>query len=887
METGLKKLLVISWAMPPLVYPRSIQVARTLMALDRLGWKSTVLCVDRINVPDETPVDPELERLYGDSYKIVPVSVGIGLDQQSDASQNIWIRPAVRTATDLLGDERYSAMLTFAQPWVTHLVGLKLQTRFRLPWIAHFSDPWVDNLYYAAVDPKILKDWRRQERAVITHADAVVFTNEPARELVMRKYPQEWHHKTQVVPHGYDPRLISPSAPSPERKQRLRMVYTGSLYKERSVQSLLDAIAGLSHEMELKDTLELVIIGPTENLYPKKVKEMGLENIVSFPGRMAYMESLRALARADVLVVIEAPNAEPNPFLPSKLVDYLMFNKPILALSPAAGATADLLRQLACPVVPPDDTAMIRQTLTDIFARWREGRLIPSKKHAEIASHYDVHKTTLVFNDLLKKVICKPASGHDFPRNIWRMLPDIKRRAHSSLSSASIRPGGRPRLCFVSLYSYPLFNPACESPFGGSEVRVAQIARDLARRGKFDVRLVVFDHGQPEVEQSDGIALYAWKGKSCTQRINPSGYVPQDDKSLILKGVNFIRKFTSAGIWTVLNGVVKACLMILRQMMRLILGFIRLLTHIKQRLMAFGRIGPSIVSRAGARMYDVVDADIYVLPGNNEMAAELAMFCKKRGKKYVMLAGSDINFNPGIKTRPRQCDSYGVPGYLMLYAIQNAHAFIVQSERQADLLHCHFGKRAIVVHNPIDITPVFPESETPQDVLWVGKSDKIKRPELALDLAAAFPGNSFTLVMSLSDQAMYERCFQRAGALGNVRILHYVPFNEIERYFAQTRLLLNTSVFEGFPNAFLQAAKYGVPIVSLQVDPGGMLSSHDCGFSCGGSMEKMQDAVRRLLTDKQLHAEKSAHCLRYVREFHDKDKIAAQYEDAFLKILAG
>jgi len=328
MEPGVKKLLVISWAMPPMVFPRSIQVARTLMALDRLGWKSTVLCVDRINVPDETPVDPELERLYGASYRIVPVSVDIGIDKQSDASQDIWIRPAVRAAADLLRGEQYSAILTFAQPWVDHLVGLKLQTRFRLPWIAHFSDPWVDSLYYTTVDPKMLKKWRRQERMVIAHADAVVFTNEAARDLVMRKYPREWHHKTRIVPHGYDPCLISPVTKSIRRTQRLRMIYTGSLYKERSVQSLLDAIAGLSSEMELKDRLELAIIGPTEKMYPEKAKEMGLEDIVTFPGRMSYMESLRAIARADVPVVIEAPNAEPNPFLPSKLVDYLMLNKP-------------------------------------------------------------------------------------------------------------------------------------------------------------------------------------------------------------------------------------------------------------------------------------------------------------------------------------------------------------------------------------------------------------------------------------------------------------------------------------------------------------------------------------------------------------------------------
>jgi hypothetical protein len=126
--------------------------------------------------------------------------------------------------------------------------------------------------------------------------------------------------------------------------------------------------------------------------------------------------------------VIEAPNPEPNPFLPSKLVDYLMFNKPILALSPPAGATADLLRQLSYPVVPPDNLAMIRCALVDIVVRRREGRLHPSEKHSEIASHYDVHKTTITFNDILMKATCKPASGHEFLRSITRMLPGIKRR---------------------------------------------------------------------------------------------------------------------------------------------------------------------------------------------------------------------------------------------------------------------------------------------------------------------------------------------------------------------------------------------------------------------------------------------------------------------------
>ena len=40
----MKRLLAISWEMPPLSGPRAVQVTRTLTALGELGWHSRVIC---------------------------------------------------------------------------------------------------------------------------------------------------------------------------------------------------------------------------------------------------------------------------------------------------------------------------------------------------------------------------------------------------------------------------------------------------------------------------------------------------------------------------------------------------------------------------------------------------------------------------------------------------------------------------------------------------------------------------------------------------------------------------------------------------------------------------------------------------------------------------
>ncbi len=435
----------------------------------------------------------------------------------------------------------------------------------------------------------------------------------------------------------------------------------------------------------------------------------------------------------------------------------------------------------------------------------------------------------------------------------------------------------RTRVCIVSLYAYPLFNPECMSPFGGSEVRVALIAKELARRGKLGMNLVVFDHEQLHIEMWDRVTVYAWTGRRCGWGVLP----PETSSGGIASAVTDptrverVKASVPRPIWQVARGFYR----LYRLSHRLYYPLRRAASWLKRRLLGFGQIGFYIIARAGVAIYDEVDADIYVVHGNNEMAAELAYYCHKRGKKFVLLSGSDMDFDPTIKTKPNRINNYGVPGYLMLYAIEHADAYLVQTEHQCELLRQNFQRDSVVVRNPIDLEPIFPRDRQSNTILWVGKSDKVKRPEIVLDLARLFPEYSFTVILNLSNPEIRARCVEQANRLGNVTILHYVPFGEIERYFATVKLLVNTSLFEGFPNTFLQAAKYGVPIVSYKVDPGEILSRHGCGLWCDEDFERLKENVRQLMTMPSLYAETSARCLEYVRTYHDKDKIIAQYED--------
>jgi glycosyltransferase involved in cell wall biosynthesis len=169
----------------------------------------------------------------------------------------------------------------------------------------------------------------------------------------------------------------------------------------------------------------------------------------------------------------------------------------------------------------------------------------------------------------------------------------------------------------------------------------------------------------------------------------------------------------------------------------------------------------------------------------------------------------------------------------------------------------------------------------------VGKSDeKVKRPSLVIELARRMPEFQFVVILNTVHVKTHMETLQLASELPNVNLIEQVPFEEIERYFADARIHLNTSAFEGFPNTYLQAAKYGVPTVAMVVDPDGMLTYHSCGLVCENNLDQCEETIRQLTTDTKVYNELSQNSLQYVRKYHDKDQAAQKYERALEAVLS-
>lgn len=414
MNAARRRLLAVSWDMPPQSGPRAVQVSRTLTHLAAFGWDSSVVAFAPRSsryFPDADlarrltgGASPQVERvrspeewlLFRALWRVCPIAKGWP-DEKS-----VWIGPAVRAARRLADRQPFDAIATFAQPWSDHLIGRRLRRDFGVPWIAHFSDPWTATPYvrFGALQRRI---WAPMERAVVEEADALVFVNSQTADETMKRYPAAWAAKAHVVPHGHDVGMLPPRPPRSERSGPLRLVYTGRFYgRWRTPDCLLAAVAEANALQA--GSLEIVFAGPIDPAAVALARRLGIESIVTFRGRQPWAEAMQLAMTADVLLVLDAP-ADVNLFLPSKLIEYLPLSIPILGLTPARGASADVLYALGYPIVSPTDRAGIARELVRLIDAKESGALRASPQHAEVSARYDIRRTTAAFADVLASCV--------------------------------------------------------------------------------------------------------------------------------------------------------------------------------------------------------------------------------------------------------------------------------------------------------------------------------------------------------------------------------------------------------------------------------------------------------------------------------------------------
>jgi len=404
------RLLVVSYAFPPWLSPRSVQSERLLNHLSERGYEITVVsaCTDQLGVP----LDEELVKMLNNKIKHLPIiepryrfleylKNHYTTLQKIPDTANTWIPWAYHECRKIAS--YYDLLLTYSTPVSDHVLGYLIKRRYPdLPWVAFFSDPYMVNPYIrlSGIEKKI-NGWL--EKLIIKNADTVIFVNEHTRRKTLARHHHGYSGKTIVIPHAFDETLYGTNN---ETNKILTIRHMGDFYGERTPEPLLKALSLMRKEDP--ENLNRITIEFYGN-YNKAVREMiikyGMQDLVFYRGQVNYFHSLRLMATSDVLLVIDSPSEE-NLFLTSKVIDYLGANVPILAITPAKGPTADLMRSIGYASYAAYDTASIARQILEYMELKKSGNIsknIPEK----IYERYRIDNIARDYTELFKHLVSK------------------------------------------------------------------------------------------------------------------------------------------------------------------------------------------------------------------------------------------------------------------------------------------------------------------------------------------------------------------------------------------------------------------------------------------------------------------------------------------------
>jgi hypothetical protein len=300
-----------------------------------------------------------------------------------------WVKPSVKFLKKYIEEHKIETIITTGPPHSVHLIGLGLKKQNNIKWIADFRDPWTTIGYHKALklSKKSAQKHKDLEKEVMNSCDQLIVTS-PTTKAEFERITSK---PIEVITNGYDVENVSKKP----MDLKFTLAHIGSFLSERNPRILWKSISELVQENEeFANDFQLKLIGAVSKEVLETLHEFRLDNYVNHLGYVSHNEALQEQRSSQVLLLIEIDSEATNCIIPGKLFEYMVSERPILAIGPEHA----------------DFKNIIKETNTGTFFRYEDKEALKS----QIERYYNQFKqNTLQVNAVgLQKYSRKKLTEH-------------------------------------------------------------------------------------------------------------------------------------------------------------------------------------------------------------------------------------------------------------------------------------------------------------------------------------------------------------------------------------------------------------------------------------------------------------------------------------------
>ena len=286
-------------------------------------------------------------------------------------ARKYWVNPSVVYLKKYIQENNIDTIVTSGPPHSLHLIGLKLKEELGVKWFADFRDPWTTIGYHKSLKLSSYADKKHKqlESKVLTNADTIIVTSKTTKT----EFQALTNKPIEVITNGYDLENISKQT----LDDKFTMAHIGSFLSDRNPKALWGVLQELVLENEkFAAHFQLKLIGKISQEILESISEFQLDAYCNNLGYVSHTEALEHQRKSQVLLLIEIDSEETKSIIPGKLFEYMVSERPIIAIGPKDSDFAEIITSTNTGVFfTYSEKERLRNTILAYFELFLENKL--------------------------------------------------------------------------------------------------------------------------------------------------------------------------------------------------------------------------------------------------------------------------------------------------------------------------------------------------------------------------------------------------------------------------------------------------------------------------------------------------------------------------------
>ncbi|CAH0335252.1 hypothetical protein FVB9288_00886 [Flavobacterium sp. CECT 9288] len=282
-----------------------------------------------------------------------------------------WVKPSVSFLEKYILENDIDTIITSGPPHSLHLIGLELKQKLNLKWFADFRDPWTTIGYHKSLrlSSFAAKKHKALEHQVLNAADTVIVTSKTTK----MEFQAITNKPISVITNGYDTEQVEKQI----LDVKFSLAHIGSFLSERNPKMLWEVLLELLEEIpSFKLNLEIKLIGAVSQEVLETISQFGLKEYLNNLGYVSHAEAIAHQRKSQVLLLIEINSEDTKSIIPGKLFEYMVSNRPIIAIGPEDSDFAEIITNTNTGVFFDYSEKMkLKRVILEFYDQFLEGRL--------------------------------------------------------------------------------------------------------------------------------------------------------------------------------------------------------------------------------------------------------------------------------------------------------------------------------------------------------------------------------------------------------------------------------------------------------------------------------------------------------------------------------